>query len=502
MALTVRELTEIPYLRTRIHAGAAGADRRIGWAHSIEIPRPWEWLEEGDLLMTVGLGIPEGSAEQVTYVEQLAAVGASGVAIGEEMHAPPLTPAMIEAADRVELPLLFTAFEVPFVQISRAVAASDQDADHERLVRAVRIYDRARVAVVQGSSSEMLLRGLGEEIGCDVVVCENERGASVFAGKDGLPDAARAAFLAAVRERDGILPGILRLAAGDDTVVVVPVPSRRPASLLAIPRSATAPPYALLQHVATVAALEVERLWASREELRRLGSETLAHLVDGRITSSVAAPQLQSHGFGDGPFVVLAVQVDDPPSRRGWLHHALAECGIPNLLLRRAETLYCMVRSDDQTLGLVFDILGPQFRVGVSDPFEQADGAAAAARQARWAVEDASEVNGSVSRYGDVRSVFGLRSVAEAEEAVGRILGPVRGYDQANGTELVRSLAVFLRCNRSWQKASAELFVHKQTLVYRMRRVEELTGRKLNDTAGVAELWVGVTTMERLGELS
>ena len=132
MSLTVRELTQIPFLRTRMHAGAAGAQRVISWAHVTEMARPWEWLEKGDLLMTVGLGIPLTPADQVAYIESLAAVEVSGLAIGEHMHAPPLSDAMLAAADRRALPILITAFEVPFIQISRTVAAASQPVTRRR----------------------------------------------------------------------------------------------------------------------------------------------------------------------------------------------------------------------------------------------------------------------------------------------------------------------------------------------------------------------------------
>ena len=39
---------------------------------------------------------------------------------------------------------------------------------------------------------------------------------------------------------------------------------------------------------------------------------------------------------------------------------------------------------------------------------------------------------------------------------VDRTLGPVLQYDAEHGTDAVRSLTVFLCCNRSWQQASAE----------------------------------------------
>jgi purine catabolism regulator len=34
--------------------------------------------------------------------------------------------------------------------------------------------------------------------------------------------------------------------------------------------------------------------------------------------------------------------------------------------------------------------------------------------------------------------------------------------------------------------------VHRQTLVYRIRRIETLTGRSVSDTGDVAELWLGL----------
>ena len=54
-------------LELRVHSGETGLDRRVFWAHAIEIERPWEWLDVGDLLMTVGIGLPSELAGQVEY---------------------------------------------------------------------------------------------------------------------------------------------------------------------------------------------------------------------------------------------------------------------------------------------------------------------------------------------------------------------------------------------------------------------------------------------------
>lgn len=501
MALTVRQLCDIPHLRTRIHAGAGGADRVITWAHSIEMERPWEWLEEGNLLMTVGLGIPAGPEAQVEYVASLARAGVAGIAIGEDMQAPPLTDEMLAAADRHALPLLITAYEVPFIQLSRAVGAADQQREHRRLVDAARVYDRVRAHVVRGGKPEELIESLGEELDCRLWVCANESGLPVFATADPPPAAVQAAFAAAVRERGGTLPGVLRLDAGTGTVVVVPVPSRRGVSMLATPwPGAKVPAYAVLQHAATVAALEVERRWAGIEEQRRLGAEILAALIDGRLSPLLAARQAGAHGLGQGPFVLLALARAGGWSGSGWLHHTLADRHIGNLLLRREEIVLCLLPGEEAAIDAVLQLVDDAVHVGISDLFAELDGVQAAMREALWALESAGDAH-RVVRYGQEQpSRLGARTLDEARTLVDRVLGPVLAYDAEHGTELVASLGAFLACNRSWQRASAQLFVHKQTLVYRMQRVESLTGLALNDTAAVVELWLALQALQMVSD--
>src|SRR4051812_34799314 len=119
MGITVAELVADPLLKTRVIAGHGGTRRQVHWAHSCELSAPWEWLGQGDLVMTTGFPVPPGEAEQVAFVERLSAEGLAGIAIGENMNAPPLLPAMLAAADRVAFPLLITSYEIPFVALSR-----------------------------------------------------------------------------------------------------------------------------------------------------------------------------------------------------------------------------------------------------------------------------------------------------------------------------------------------------------------------------------------------
>ena len=75
MALDVSDILALPELRTRLVSGAQGEKRRVRWAHVCELADPTEWLGDGDLLMTTGIGIPPAPQDQRAYVQRLANAG-------------------------------------------------------------------------------------------------------------------------------------------------------------------------------------------------------------------------------------------------------------------------------------------------------------------------------------------------------------------------------------------------------------------------------------------
>jgi hypothetical protein len=61
-----------------------------------------------------------------------------------------------------------------------------------------------------------------------------------------------------------------------------------------------------------------------------------------------------------------------------------------------------------------------------------------------------------------------------------RLLGPLVAYDERHRAELLPTLREFLACSGSWNACAATMYVHVNTVRYRIRRIEELTGRDLS----------------------
>jgi PucR family transcriptional regulator, purine catabolism regulatory protein len=100
-----------------------------------------------------------------------------------------------------------------------------------------------------------------------------------------------------------------------------------------------------------------------------------------------------------------------------------------------------------------------------------------------------------VATYKDLGS-FQLLLSLQDEEALrlfcDSILGPIEASEGPYGGELMRSLEAFIEENGQWERAAKRLYCHRHTLRYRIRRVEELTGRNLSSARDRIEFWLAL----------
>jgi PucR family transcriptional regulator, purine catabolism regulatory protein len=157
--------------------------------------------------------------------------------------------------------------------------------------------------------------------------------------------------------------------------------------------------------------------------------------------------------------------------------------------------------------------LGAGTRMGVGRPVPGGDGRRSF-HEARCALEavslgavagngagspDADGARAQVATYKDLGS-FQLLLSLQDDEALrlfcDSILGPIEASEGHYGGELMRSLEAFIEENGQWERAARRLYCHRHTLRYRIRRVEELTGRNLNSARDRIEFWLALRGRE------
>lgn len=88
----------------------------------------------------------------------------------------------------------------------------------------------------------------------------------------------------------------------------------------------------------------------------------------------------------------------------------------------------------------------------------------------------------SYAKLGALKLLLKIHDRQELECFYQETLGPLLAYDQECGANLIDTLIVFLQENGHSIKAAEKLFIHRNTLKYRLQRVEEVLGLDLSDS--------------------
>lgn len=144
----------------------------------------------------------------------------------------------------------------------------------------------------------------------------------------------------------------------------------------------------------------------------------------------------------------------------------------------------------DTVLDVVADGSG---RVGISEVFTSSSAIPKAVEQARLARSCARIDGAATTRYESVPvSVLLAGNTDAARVAAQQILGDLLALAAAERDSLLTTLDAWFRAKGSTTEAAAQLHYHRNTVLYRLRRIGDLTGRDFRDPAQASELYVGL----------
>ena len=150
-----------------------------------------------------------------------------------------------------------------------------------------------------------------------------------------------------------------------------------------------------------------------------------------------------------------------------------------NNIYTRLERLLDRVSPDT---GKMNGIVSPEYSCGYGRIAQDLQGIPSSFREAQQALEIGRRLFGegklhSFARLGVYRLLFYLDGNSELTHFYQETLGPLLEYD----TTYVETLEGFFRCNGNLSEMARTMHFHRNSLLYRLNRIESLLGRSLED---------------------
>jgi purine catabolism regulator len=506
VSVTVKQILEVPGLALKLHAGKQGLERPIRWVHTSEHEDPTPWLRGGELLLATGMNVGNTPARQRAYVRRLADAGLAGLGFGTGFTHKRVPKPMVDIAEKLGFPLFEVPYPVPFIAISEWASTRLLAEQYETLQRATEAQQAMTRAVMEERGVEGVASSLAELIG----------GWALVLDLHGIPLAVTSK---AARARASRIWDELRESRPDGTgfsltlvdeghhVWIQPVGARgRVEAFLAVgkPENLSAFDRVVAGHALSLLAIELSKGRAVAEAERRLQGDFFEALAKGSLGQNEASKGISRFGISPKEPVTVLTLEGGSPDDLAWAARDVFSRTTSGFIISPHEGGVHVLVSDnggwdaEKLRDEIGSRAGSEVTAGMSSPVQITE-VGRGLREARYALQVCHLERWGAAGFTDLGTYRLLLSMADPDALrafADSLLGPLDEYDHEHGGELTTSLRAFLEHNARWETAAAELYVHRHTLRYRMRKVEELTGRSLSSSFDRMEFWLALRARE------
>lgn len=497
MSLTVRELLVTFGKQLVLHtpSDAAELDRHINWVAPTELLDPTPFIVGNELILTTGVSLVQGTSDRFDrFVASLAGAKAAALGFGTGLSHDSVPPELLKAAHKYNIPLVEVPYETAFIELSRVIAESVIAERFELVQRGLATHESLASVLLGGGNLEAMVGRLHQLVGGPAAVIDvyGRRIASSSDSQDWPIDQPDGTELGSAEVQtapiriDGELVAHLFLRTTDDEF------------------SAHSIPYA-----STLIALEMSRRQAELIGRRELVGQVVEDVLAQRIPHQDAHRRLAAFGVDlTEPTTVIVVS----PSHRGvslrrsWSGHDLRCVPLPFATATIDGDIVVIATAGVNLAATAKSIherllpLDNELSVGIGGSHTTTSGLRMSYFEAREAVAS----HGPGVHQGEAFNLTTMLMVNRElplHDVAARLLEPLILHDRERGSELLRTLHVFLQVSGSISEAATELTLHRNSLRYRLAQIAELVGVDLGVFPERVRLWIALQALELDGTL-
>jgi PucR family transcriptional regulator, purine catabolism regulatory protein len=508
--LTVADLLRTPGLDVRPVAGSQALRNPIRWVHVSELEDPTPWLKGGELLLTTGMGVGRTPAAQRAYVRRLSEARLAGLGLGTGFTFRTVPKAVVGAGDAAGFPIFEVPYAVPFIAITEVVFTRLVAEQYDLLSRSLEAEHTLTKAVLEGQGIGGVVSALSKATGGWAVLFDLHGSLMAVEPKNAETYVPRLWSELQTPRAEGLRFGLSVVDFGQHISLQPVTAQGRVEAFLGVGKRDALTQFdrIVASHALALLALELAKVRAVSETERRLKGDVLDKILAGELHPEQTEQALHRLGFDPGrPVAAVTVAgVADTESLAATVEEALAHHAVgPFLAAPREDVVLALIQPSSASFladvrAAVAERSGAVVFAGAGSlvPLDSLEQTVRESRYALQVCRTEGRLHAEFEDLGTYQLLLSLQDPDALRTFADSVLAPVDRYDRTQNGELLSSLKAFLERNARWEAAAADLLVHRHTLRYRMRKVEELTGRRLSSARDRMEFFLAIRARDLL----
>jgi len=501
-------------------------NREVRWVSVIEVPVE-DFVRPHELVMSTAMGIGHDPELLTQFIREVSTAGAAALAIGIGPYTPTLPPEVVQIAEDVALPLIALPWEMRFSELSQAVLERLLHEQQTLLNQSFAVHLQFIQLILAGATLSKLTQVLARELQRPALVVDINGKVLVHTGpvEERLAVRIHNALSQIEEELTRKQSSPVHVMPDWQLILVVVQVAAQHCGYLITPlvhSSLSQIEQLTLEHASTAAALCFLQQKAAEEAEMRVRDDFVWTLATGNIPSlehaitrgrllgydvertyACAFGQTEPNEIGEKFTTEQLVRhilslVDEQAKHKHLRTMTTSVSGTVFVFLeiRRTE------RGGEEIIQQVVKQLSltyPEARIswgigGVRHGFgnfQQSYQEARSACQVGMSMYGLGQIT-PVSKVAMYRTLLAVGRDPESCAYWERYIHPLQAYEQTKGVEILRTLEIYFANQGNVSETARQLHLHRQSLLYRLKRAEQLTDCNLADAQDRFALELGL----------
>lgn len=532
MPISIKQLMRVGGLRDcQVVAGRKGLERTVKYVTIMEVPDIVKWLKGDELILSSLFPIKDDNEAQKQLIRQLHERGTAALAIKPHRFIDEIPQSLLDEAEAYDFPIIEIPEEISYLDILPPVS----HAIFDRKVVLQEDLEQASKVLNEISLNEQGMESLIETLGKLTKNTITVESMLSYMEVPSLPFACTPLSSEQIREL-AIIRRPIHLTRtcerGDIDCIVAPIllDGRVYGNITcwAFDMEHLEMDLAILEKASTLLALEFLRLKVRFDTEQQYKNEFLRDVfVNEHLILEDVRERGRPYGFSlDEPYVCLVIRMEgeeklenpfDLADRTERLMRQYSPRVITGFFRQVVVCLRPVEEGDtDERIKRSAESLAEQLkkqpglngslRVGIGREHEAGmTGLRESFREAQQSILLGSVMKkqGTVIHYNDLgiyRLLAQFRDTAEMSSFFHETAGKLFDHDRNSDLQLVKTLRLYFQHDEKLTETAAALYLHVNTLKYRLRRIEKLTGYSLQQSEGKLMLHIGLKLADLMGD--